>query len=180
MRLDIDPDITRAATPPSRLYFDPEVYRQVLEGVFARSWQLVADTAAVKVPGQVHPVTLLEGSLDEPLLWTRDAKDQLHCLSNVCTHRGALVCEHAGVHPALRCRYHGRRFAQDGRFLSMPEFEGAAGFPSPADDLAKVPFAAWGKFLFASLAPAFPLAELDARIGWLPLADAVGGHGGLS
>ena len=118
-----------------------------------------------------------KGVLDEPLLLTRDSRDEIHCLSNVCTHRGALVCEHAGVQPALRCRYHGRRFGQDGRFLSMPEFEGAAGFPSPADDLARVPFGAWGKFLFASLAPAFPLAELlaevDARIGWLPLADAV-------
>ncbi|HZF09570.1 MAG TPA: aromatic ring-hydroxylating dioxygenase subunit alpha [Thermoanaerobaculia bacterium] len=176
MRLDIDPDITRAATPPSRLYFDPEVYRQVLEGVFARSWQLVADTAAVKVPGQVHPVTLLEGSLDEPLLWTRDAKDQLHCLSNVCTHRGNLVAESPGNDPFLRCRYHGRRFGLDGRFLSMPEFERTAGFPTAADDLPRVDFGAFGSFLFASLAPAFPLDELLApvreRIGFLPLAEA--------
>ena len=41
----------------------------------------------------------------------RDAQDRLHCLSNVCTHRGTLVCEGDGVESALRCRYHGRRFA---------------------------------------------------------------------
>jgi choline monooxygenase len=176
MRLDIDPDITRAATPPSRLYFDPEVYQQVLEKVFARSWQLVGDAAAVKVPGQVHPVTLLEGSLDEPLLLTRDAKDQLHCLSNVCTHRGNLVAESPGNEPFLRCRYHGRRFGLDGRFLSMPEFERAAGFPTPADDLPRVAFGSFGSLLFAALAPAFSLDELLApvreRIGFLPLAEA--------
>jgi choline monooxygenase len=176
MRLDIDPDITRAETPPARLYSDPEVYRRILERVFARSWQLVGDKTAIKVPGQVHPVTLLEGSLDEPLLLTRDAKDEVHCLSNVCTHRGNLVAESPGNEAFLRCRYHGRRFGLDGRFLSMPEFDRAVGFPRPADDLPRVPCGDFGSFLFASLAPAFPLvdllAEVRARVGFLPLAEA--------
>jgi len=48
---------------------------------------------------------------------------------------------------------------------------------APADDLPQVPFGTWGKLLFASLDPAFPLAELtaemDARISWLPLREAV-------
>jgi choline monooxygenase len=173
----IDEDIRRASTLPAEIYADPRWFEALRAAVFARSWQLVADTDAVRVPGQTFPVTLLEGVLDEPLLLTRDAQDQLHCLSNVCTHRGTLVCEHSGVQPALRCRYHGRRFAHDGRFLSMPEFEGAEGFPSPADDLKKIPFGAWGKLLFASLDPAFPLAELtaeiDARVAWMPLREAV-------
>ncbi|HEY0511613.1 MAG TPA: SRPBCC family protein [Thermoanaerobaculia bacterium] len=173
----IDADIRKAATPPAEIYSDPRWFEACRERIFARSWQLAADTDAVRVPGQTWPFTLLEGALDEPLLLTRDSKDELHCLSNVCTHRGTLVCEHAGVLPALRCRYHGRRFAHDGRFLSMPEFEQAEGFPSPADDLAKVPFGVWGKFLFAALDPAFPLAELlaevDARISWLPIQEAV-------
>jgi choline monooxygenase len=172
----IDPDICRASTLPAAVYSDPEWYRLARERVFARSWQLVGDTDAVKVPGQTFPFTLLEGVLDEPLVMTRDTRDQVHCLSNVCTHRGTLVCEHAGVEPALRCRYHGRRFALDGHFLSMPEFEGAEGFPAEADHLARVPFGTWGKFLFASLDPAFPLtdllAEVEARVGWLPVAEA--------
>ena len=177
MRFEIDPDITRAETPPSRLYSDPEVYRQALERVFARSWQLVGDRSAIKIPGQVHPVTLLEVSLDEPLLLTRDAQDQVHCLSNVCTHRGNLVAESPGSEPFLRCRYHGRRFGLDGRFLSMPEFERAVGFPRAADNLPRVAFGDFGNLLFASLAPAFPLddllAEVRARVGFLPLAEAV-------
>jgi choline monooxygenase len=176
MRFEIDPDITRAETPPSRLYRDPEVYRQALERVFARSWQLIGDRSAIKVPGQVHPVTLLEGSLDEPLLLTRDAQDQVHCLSNVCTHRGNLVAESPGSEPFLRCRYHGRRFGLDGRFLSMPEFERAVGFPRPADNLPQVAFGSFGPLLFASLSPAFPLddllAEVRARVGFLPLSEA--------
>ncbi len=177
MRFEIDPDITRAETPPSGLYSDPEVYRQALERVFARSWQWIGDRSAIKVPGQVHPLTLLEGSLDEPLLLTRDAQDQVHCLSNVCTHRGNLVAESPGNEPFLRCRYHGRRFGLDGRFLSMPEFERAVGFPRPGDNLPRVELGEFGPFLFASLAPVFPLdallAEVRARVGFLPLAAAV-------
>jgi choline monooxygenase len=173
----IDPDIRRASTLPAAVYSDRRWFDACRERIFARSWQLAGDTDAVRVPGQTWPFTLLEGMLDEPLLLTRDSRDEIHCLSNVCTHRGTLVCEHAGVQPALRCRYHGRRFAHDGRFLSMPEFEAAEGFPSPADDLAKVPFGTWGKLLFVALAPAFPLAELmaevAARLSWLPLGEAV-------
>src|SRR5436309_16035724 len=110
----IDPDIRRASTLPAEVYSDPRWYAAARERIFARSWQLVADTNAVKVPGQTHPFPLLEGLLDEPLVLTRDVKDQLHCHSADYTHRSTLVCEHAGVEPELRCRYHGRRFAPDG------------------------------------------------------------------
>jgi phenylpropionate dioxygenase-like ring-hydroxylating dioxygenase large terminal subunit len=173
----IEPDIRRASTLPAEVYSDPRYFDLCRERIFSRSWQLVTDLDAVRVPGQTHPFILMEGVLDEPLVLTRDAKDQLHCLSNVCTHRGTLVCEHPGVEPALRCRYHGRRFALDGRFLSMPEFDGAEGFPSAADNLAKAPFGIWRKFVFASLDPAVPLAEwlaeVEARVSWMPVEQAV-------
>jgi choline monooxygenase len=175
-RLEIEPDIRRARTLPAWVYSSPEAHAAQRERVFARSWQLACDTDRVKVPGAVCPVTLLEGSLDEPLVFARDRDDALHCFSNVCTHRGTIVCEGEGVESFLRCRYHGRRFALDGRFLSMPEFEQTEGFPSPADDLPRVSFGRWGKFLFASLAPAQALEEvvrdLDARCGHLPLERA--------
>jgi choline monooxygenase len=98
-------DITRAETPPGSFYCDASVYAAARERVFRRSWQLVADSEAVKVPGQVHPFTLLEGCLDEPLLLTRDHADRVHCLSNVCTHRGTVLCPGAGHEKALVCRY---------------------------------------------------------------------------
>jgi choline monooxygenase len=176
-KLSVEADIEQASTLPSWFYTDPAAFDEVRERVFARSWQLVADTDLVKIPGQVCPVTLLDGLLDEPLVVTRDADDRLHCLSNVCTHRASLVVEGPSVESSLRCRYHGRRFALDGRFQSMPEFETARGFPSPDDDLRRLDVGRWGKLLFASLDPAFPLEELLApmqeRCGWLPLPQAV-------
>ena len=172
----IDEDIRRAATMPSRFYSDAALFERSREAIFAKSWQLVADASRVKVPGQVYPFTLLEGMIDEPLVLTRDRNDALHCLSNVCTHRGTLVCEGAGVEQGLRCRYHGRRFGLDGKFQFMPEFEGAEGFPSSRDDLPTLPLESWGPFLFTSLAASAPFAELvremNERCGHLPLSEA--------
>ena len=175
--LRVEEDIRRAWTLPADVYWDPAYYERARRRIFARSWQFIVDTDRLKVPGQIFPWTMLEGCLDEPLLLTRDARDRLHCLANVCTHRGNLLVEGEGHAQVLRCRYHGRRFALDGRFLSMPEFEEVEGFPSEADNLPRVPFGTWDKFLFAGLEPAFPLDELIGpmreRLAWLPLHEFV-------
>ena len=170
-------DIRDAHTLPARVYSDPAVFERQREQIFARSWQLVGDADQVKVPGQVRPATFLEGILAEPLLLTRDAGDRVHCLSNVCTHRGNLVCESEGVQHYLRCRYHGRRFALDGRFVSMPEFEAARDFPTVRDSLPQLPLGEWGKLIFAALDPQVPFAEhlapVRERCGWMPVGEAV-------
>lgn len=173
----IDPDVRQASTLPSEFYTSPDVFARAKEKIFARSWQWLGDSNMVKVPGQVTPLTLLEGCLDEPIVLTRDLDDQIHCVSNVCTHRGNLVCEGASNERFLRCRYHGKRFGLDGKFQAMPEFEEACGFPSPADDLPSVPFAQWSQFMFAGVKPAAPLAEwlepMLNRVGWMPFDQFV-------
>ena len=165
----IDDDVRRAQTPPGWLYSDPDVFLRQRESVFATSWQLVADARDLEAPGSVRPCTFLEGALPEPIALSRDELGALHAFSNVCTHRANLVVEKAGVVPALRCRYHGRRFAHDGRFKSMPEFEQAEGFPRAADDLPKVTLERWSRFLFAALHPSIPFDEwsepLRTRLG---------------
>lgn len=175
--VEIAENIAKASTLPGRFYRDPAVFERCRERVFARSWHWLGEVDRIKAPGSVHPALLLEGALEEPVVLTRDLDDRIHCLSNVCTHRGALVCEGSGVEQQLRCRYHGRRFGLDGRFLSMPEFEGVEGFPSRADDLPELPLGRWKKFLFASLDPMMRFEELtdemDRRVGWLPLENAV-------
>ena len=160
MAFDIDPDISVARTLPARVYSDPEIFRAQRDNVFARTWHYAAHDDVVKVAGQVYPFTLVPGALDEPLLLTRDASDAIHCVSNVCTHRGTLVVEGPGHETQLRCRYHGRRFALDGKFHSMPEFEGTKGFPSSSDDLPEVPWGFFERFLLVSLRPAMSLMDV--------------------
>lgn len=175
MKFEIDADIARASTPPSRVYHDPQQFAVQREQVFTRGWLYAGESGRVRAPGHVLPFTLLPGCLDEPLVLTRDQVGELHCLSNVCTHRGALVVEGEGHVNTLRCRYHGRRFGLDGCFQFMPEFDGVHGFPSKADDLPRLPLREWGPLLFTSLDPMMEFGEwmapVDARVAWLPLHE---------
>ena len=173
---EIHPDIATARSLPGNFHADPRWFEIVRDRVFARSWQLIAHEDELPVSGACLPVTLLEGLLDEPLILTRDGEGTLHALSNVCTHRGALVCEQAAVLPGLRCRYHGRRFDLGGRLISAPGFDGVPAFPTEADHLPAVFVATWRRLIFASLSPLFPLPDLmagiDARVGFLPFERA--------
>jgi choline monooxygenase len=171
----IDADIGKAETLPGRVYSAPEIYDRQLERIFARSWQLIGNSSRVRTPGRVLPFTLLEGSLDEPLLLASDEDCVVRCLSNVCTHRGALVVEGEGHAKTLRCRYHGRRFSLDGKFISMPEFEETQNFPSPRDDLPQLRLEKLGPLLFSGLDPVIPFEEwigpVMERVRWMPLGD---------
>ena len=71
--LVIDEDIRVARTLPARVYADPAVFDLERERIFARTWHYAAHDDVVKVAGAVHPFTLLPGTLEEPLLLTRDA-----------------------------------------------------------------------------------------------------------
>jgi choline monooxygenase len=170
-RIEIDADIAKAETLPSHVYHDPAIHEILRERVLARSWQPVAELGRLKAPGHVLPFTLLEGSLDEPLVLAHGADGRVRCLSNVCTHRGTLVVEGEGHLQTLRCRYHGRRFDLDGKLRFMPEFDGVEGFPSPADDLPSLPLHAWGPLLWTSLEPMCDfetwIRPVRERVDWL-------------
>lgn len=157
----IDSDIRKAETIPSAFYTDDTYFQESREKIFARTWQLVSTLDEVK---NVKPYVLLENFLDEEILLTRDAEETLACMSNVCTHRGKILVERECRLDGIRCRYHGRRFSLNGRFLSMPEFEAVENFPTDRDDLAKVPFETWKKFIFVSPNPVAPLGEFVSNM----------------
>ncbi len=171
----IDSDIRIARTLPTKFYTDPKYFEAAREKIFTPSWQFITDTDQIKNPGLALPITILEGYLNEPMLLTCDSAAQFHALSNVCTHRGNLLVESECHTQQLRCRYHGRRFGLDGSFVSTPGFEEALDFPSQEDNLPQVPTEKWGKFIFSSVNPASPLADviedMKRRLDWLPLAD---------
>lgn len=176
-RFSVHPQIAKAQTLHTGFYTDPAIYEAAKEKIFAPSWQFIGDAHSIKEPGQCQPFTLLESYLDEPLVLTRDKENNIHCLSNVCTHRGTIVVHEACKVNNLRCRYHGRLFKLDGSFHSMPEFKEVENFPSPADDLTRLPLFQWGPWLFASLDKQSALQpylqDMMNRVGWLPVNDFV-------
>ncbi|MFO7563055.1 MAG: SRPBCC family protein [Enhygromyxa sp.] len=179
--LDIDPDIRTARTLPGWFYRSEQVHAWLEQRLLARSWQPITHLSRIEpldegVAPAAWPFVFLPGSVDEPLLLTRDEHGGVHCLSNVCTHRGATLVGEPCKRAELRCPYHGRRFALDGRMLEMPGFEDAVDFPSPSDDLPQLPLVGFGNFLFTAIDPAWPFAELVELLvehaGHLPWADA--------
>lgn len=155
---EIEQDIRKAKTLASEFYTDARYFELSKEKIFARSWQFLCRADEFET---LKPITLLPDFLNEPLLLTKsDAR--FGCLSNVCTHRGKILVEESCKANLIRCGYHGRRFSLDGKFLSMPEFEGVENFPAESDNLPKIPFANWGNFLFASIDPVSPFEEFIA------------------
>jgi len=150
MTFDIDPDIRRARTLSSEFYTDERFFEWSKEKIFARTWQFAIGPEANQ---NLWPITLLPGFLDEPLLISKH-DGETRCLSNVCTHRGKILIESECTAGLIRCSYHGRRFSLDGKFLSMPEFEGIENFPSEDDDLKDVALAERAGFVFVSIDPA--------------------------
>lgn len=171
--LSIEADVTHARTLPAAFYREAEWFERTRERVFARAWHWIEPPPGVDERTSVHPLTLLDGVLSEPLMLARDEQGELRCLSNVCTHRGKVLIEQAGRMGSMRCPYHGRRFALDGRLKSAPGFEDARDFPAESDHLARLPLERLGPLQFTSLAPgvAFDawIGPLLRRLAWLPV-----------
>ncbi len=171
----IDKDISKSKTLPAAFYRDPQTFEQIREKIFYRSWQWIGGKELLDGTKSVSPFVLLDGFLSEPMLLSRDGSGQHHCLSNVCTHRGNLVAMNPSATKKLICGYHGRRFALDGKFEFMPEFEETVNFPSECDHLHSFPLKEWGSWFFAGLDPAFKIDEvlghMNERVGFLPLHD---------
>lgn len=173
----VHPDIAEAKTLPADFYNDPGVFELCKEKIFAQSWQFIGSSDQVKNNGDVYPFILLENYLNEPLALTRDKAGDVHLVSNVCTHRGNILAEMPCNTSSLRCRYHGRQFQLDGRFMSMPEFKEVKNFPSPDDNLAQLETFQWSKWLFTSLhkkyEPALFFKDMIKRVEWMPLDEFV-------
>jgi choline monooxygenase len=146
---EIDPDIRKAQTLPSSFYVDQRVFEDSKEKIFSHTWHFLGRLCEFDT---LKPSTLLPDFLDEPVLLSK-TDSALFCLANVCTHRGKILVERPSTANLIRCGYHGRRFSLDGKFLSMPEFEGVVNFPCESDNLHPYPLGECSGFLFASIDP---------------------------
>jgi len=150
---EIDPEIRRAWTLPSRFYNESRYFELSKEKIFERSWHFLGRANEFET---LRPITLLPNFLDEPLLLSK-ANGSVACLSNVCTHRGKILIEEPCHANLIRCGYHGRRFSLDGKFMSMPEFDGVEAFPGSSDDLHQYEVDECGGFLFSAIDPSSDL-----------------------
>ena len=85
----INKDISIAKTIPSDYYLEDVYFDLTLKNIFQKSWQFIIDTN--QVSNTIYPFNFLEYSINEPLILINKF-DKILCLSNVCTHRGNLLC----------------------------------------------------------------------------------------
>ena len=158
-------------TLPARLYSDAASFQRERGAVFAAGWQFLGHENEVAGPGDYLAGDLASWSV----LAVRGADGVLRGFHNVCRHRaGPLVLDGAGHCGAeLTCRYHGWRYALDGRLRNAVDFGAAEGFDPREFGLHPVRLEIWRGFIFANIdQKAEPLAELTA-----PLEGPFAAHG---
>ncbi len=170
--LQLHEDISLAQTLQKDFYLSPAYFEAAKEKIFARTWQWLCCGNPAANAGDCAPVTLLPGYMNEPLLLTTDAQGRQHCISNVCTHRGAQLVQQACTVANIRCPYHGRVFGLDGSFKSMPEFKEVQNFPAASDNLANLPLRSFAGSLFTRLDGDAPFEKFFGpmlkRLQWMP------------
>jgi choline monooxygenase len=162
-RLDIDPDLRQARTPPAWLYTDPDVHRRIRQQVWRTGWSVLLEPD----PTAAHDVVPCEVAGD-PGLWVRDGGTE-RLLSNVCTHRAAKLVDAPCSADVVRCPYHGRRFRRDGTVVSAPGFDAAFG---PDDALPALALGRAGPLRFGAVAPTTAFADW-----WAPVDEALRASG---
>jgi choline monooxygenase len=163
---------TSAETLSAALYRDPALYETERHRIFALSWQLVGHESQFVEHGAWLAVTIA----GFPLLLVRGEHGRIRAFHNVCRHRaGPLAPDGQGVcEGALVCRYHGWRYALDGRLATARDFGPAEGFDVREYGLIGIACESWRGFVFVNIDPAAPslasaVAPLAERARDLPL-----------
>jgi len=154
------------------LYRGPDQYAIERRTIFARSWLLIAHESQLPDAGS-YVATSIAGY---PLIVVRGEGGTLRAFHNVCRHRaGPLADDGEGrCEGQLVCKYHGWRYALDGRLANARDFGPAEGFDPRDFALFPIACESWRGFVFVNMdVKAAPLAEtiapLEAKTRDIPL-----------
>ena len=135
------------------IFTDPQLFDFEMKHVFEGNWLFLAHESQIAQPGDYYTLTLGR----QPVIITRDKKNELHALINSCAHRGAMLCRRkTGNKSSFTCPFHGWTFSNNGKLLKAKD-ESTGGYPETfkhegSHDLKKLPrFQSYRGFLFGSL-----------------------------
>ena len=168
-KISINKDISLAKTLPSDFYLEDKYFNSTIKKIFKVSWQFITDLSSLNNKKQIS-FNILEDSINEPILLIRDKG--ITALSNVCTHRGSILCNSYSNNQLIQCPYHGRTFNLDGTLNNAPGFNKTKDFPSKKDNLVNIPIQQFKSLIFASIKPKINLdnifEDINSRLGWYP------------
>ncbi len=129
---------------------DPEVFARERDAIFEHSWLYIGHETELKKKNDFTTRTVA----GRPLIFARDAKNNIRVWINSCPHRGAMLCrERTGNARFMTCFYHGWTFSTAGDMVSMPG-DDAYGADFARPDLAAPPRVdSYRGFVFVSFDP---------------------------
>lgn len=141
----------------SRLYYDPDIFKEELERIWYRTWVYVGHTS--EIPNKNDYVTKSIGPM--PVLMVRDKDGEVRLLLNKCPHRGNQLCAYQkGNRTSFTCPYHSWTFSNTGDLMGYALPEGYEGQDKKGLNLGKVPrIAIYRGFVFGSMAEDGPSIE---------------------
>lgn len=135
------------------IFTDQQLFDFEMKHIFEGNWVFLAHESQIAEPGDYYTLTLGR----QPVIITRDKKNELHALINSCAHRGAMLCRRkTGNKNSFTCPFHGWTFSNNGKLLKAKD-ESTGGYPPSfkqdgSHDLQKLPrFQSYRGFLFGSL-----------------------------
>jgi choline monooxygenase len=140
--------LRHASALSARHYFGEEMLALERRNVFSRSWQLVAHQGQLAEAGD-HVVGDIAGT---PVLLLRGADGVLRAFPNVCRHRAGplALCSGKGM-GAVRCKYHGWLYNQQGQLVAAPEMQDALEFKVEDIRLPALRVREWQGLVFVAL-----------------------------
>jgi Rieske 2Fe-2S family protein len=134
---------------PARVHFDQGIFAFEREAIFAREWLCVGREDEVALPG----AWLRADVAGEDVVVVRGADLALRAFHNVCSHRGAPLCDgQSGRVGVFRCPYHGWTYELSGTLREAEHTALIKGFNADDHGLSPVRVESWQGFLFATLA----------------------------
>ena len=131
------------------LYHGPDALAADRAAILRRTWQFVGHVSKFAAAGD-YMADVIGGA---PVVVVRQADGTLAGFHNVCRHRaGALVADGDGsCGEAFTCRYHGWRYALDGRLRTATDFGNLAGFDPRDFSLFPIRVEVWRGLVFVNL-----------------------------
>ncbi len=154
-------DLIEPSRVNSRLYYDPDIFKEELEKIWYRTWVYVGHTS--EIPNKNDYVTKSIGPM--PVLMVRDKDGEVRLLLNKCPHRGNQLCAYQkGNRTSFTCPYHSWTFSNTGELMGYALPDGYQGQEKKGLNLGKVPRTAiYRGFVFGSMAEDGP--SIEAHLG---------------
>jgi phenylpropionate dioxygenase-like ring-hydroxylating dioxygenase large terminal subunit len=147
-------------TVSSRVFTDPEIFAREQRSVFSRSWLYLGHRSQLSASGDF--IQAYAGTV--PLLLCLDDRAEFNAIANVCTHRGARICQvEYGNASKFVCPYHNWAFDNRGEVIAVPR-QHSPGFDKSRWSLCKAAqVATYRDLIFCTFSAAAP--PLDEYLG---------------